>query len=91
MRPPNLPTRRPLDPRTATLEQCLEQQFPTSDQVLLCSVDSGDLTGEQTTQQLRDALLAAGFYTRVTRHLIRVSPLLRRSSKGCYQLRSFER
>jgi hypothetical protein len=90
MRPLNLPRRRPRDPRTATLEQYLEQQFPTSDQVLLCSF-GGDLTGEQTTRQLRDALCAAGLMAQVTHHLIRVSPLLRRSSKGCHQLRPFER
>jgi hypothetical protein len=47
MRPLNLSRRRPHDPRTATLEQYLEQHFPTSDQVLLCSF-GGNLTGEQT-------------------------------------------
>jgi hypothetical protein len=68
----------------------LEQHFPTSDQVLLCSF-GGNLTGEQTTRQLRGALVAAGFLAQLTHHLIRVSPLLRRSSKGCHQLRPFER
>jgi|NGEPerStandDraft_6_1074524.scaffolds.fasta_scaffold37435_1 hypothetical protein len=77
-------------PRTTTLEQCLEEPFLTSGQVLLCSL-GGDLAGEQTAQQLRGALLAAGFAAGVTRHLIRVSPLLRRSSKGRYQLRPLER
>jgi hypothetical protein len=89
MRLPNLLTRPPT-PHPTTLAQLVEEPFPTSDQVLLCSF-GGDLAGERTTQQLRNCLLAAGFAARVTRHLIRISPLLRRSSKGRYQLQPLER
>lgn len=67
-----------------------EPRFPVADQVLLCSF-GGDFTGEQTTRQLCDALVAAGFLPRTARHLIRASPLLRRSFKGWYRLRPFER
>ena len=88
MRLPNLIT-RPVAPDTTTLARLLGDPFPTSDQVLLCSF-WGDLAGERTVQELRDSLLAAGFAARVTRHLIRISPLLRRSSKGCYQLKPLE-
>lgn len=90
MRPPILLARRPVHTRASTLAKHLQPQFPVSDQVLLCSF-GGDLTGEQTTRQLRDALVAAGFRARTARHLIRVSPLLRRSTKGWYRLRPFER
>jgi hypothetical protein len=71
-----------------TLEQHIGQGFPTSDLVLLCSfgVASG---GERTSRQLRFALQSAGFPGPVTRHLIRVSPLLRRSSPRGYRLREF--
>jgi hypothetical protein len=86
MRPPHPLTQQFPAPRSTTLEQCIEDMFPTSNQVLLCSF-GGDLAGEQTAQQLRDALLGAGFAARVTRHLIRASPLLRRSSRDGYQLR----
>ena len=89
MRLPNLIT-RPAAPDTTTLARLSEQPFPTSDQVLLCSF-SDDLAGERTVQELRDSLLAAGFAARVTRHLIRISPVLRRSSKGRYQLKPLER
>jgi hypothetical protein len=73
----------------APLRQHMDQPFPISDQVLLCSFDL-DLRGHRTTQQLRHALIAAGFLPRATDHLIRVSRLLRRSSRGCYQLRPFQ-
>lgn len=86
MRPMSLTT-RPAAPDT-TLARLSEQPFPTSDQVLLCSFRN-DLAGDRTIQELRDSLLAAGFPARVTRHLIRISPVLRRSSKGRYQLKPF--
>ena len=88
MRLPNLLTRPPA-PHPTTLAQLMKEPFPTSDQVLLCSF-GGDLAGERTAQQLRNSLLAAGFAARVTRHLIRISPLLRQSSKGRYQLQPLE-
>ena len=84
MRLPNLTARHAAP--DATLAQLSEQPFPTSDQVLLCSFPD-DLAGERTVQELRDSLLAAGFAARETRHLIRICPVLRRSSKGRYQLK----
>jgi hypothetical protein len=84
MRLPNL-TARPAAP-DATLARLSKQPFPTSDQVLLCTFRD-DLAGERTVQELRNSLLAAGFAARVTRHLIRISPVLRESSKGGYQLK----
>jgi hypothetical protein len=70
------------------LEPYLDTPFPTSDYVLLCSF--GQNTNEQTTRQLRAALLAAGFSPRVTGHLIRLSPLIHRCSRGHYRLRPYE-
>ena len=84
MRTPN-----PTQQRTApdpTLRRLSEQPFPTSDQVLLCSFGL-DLAGQRTVQELRDSLRAAGFAARVTRHLIRISPVLCRASKGRYRLK----
>lgn len=76
-------------PHISGLAHLAEAPFPTSDQVLLCSVGD-NLAGERTAQQLRESLRDAGFPARVTRHLIRLSPLLRRCSKGRYQLRPLE-
>ena len=73
----------------ASLGQHVGEWFPTSDQVLLGSFGV-DLDGERTSRQLRDGLLAAGFASAAARHLIRVSPLLRRSSRGSYRIRPFE-
>ncbi len=71
------------------LLQHMDQPFPMSDLVLLCSFAS-DLRGYRTSQHLRHALITAGFLPRLTGHLISVSPLLRRSSRGCYELRPFQ-
>jgi len=81
---------RPDDTQAAALLQHVDQPFPTADQVLLRSFDS-DLRGHRTTQQLRHNLIAAGFLPRATDHLIRVSPLLRKCSRGRYQLQPFQR
>jgi hypothetical protein len=75
--------------RGHSLAEYLDQPFPTSDHVLLCSFGL-DLRGERTRQQLRAVLRSAGFPGPVTRHLIGISPLLRRGSKGRYRLREFQ-
>jgi hypothetical protein len=75
--------------QATTLEPYLDTPFPTSDYVLLCSFTQNP-TNEQTPQQLRAALLAAGFSPQVTRHLIHVSPLIHRCSNGRYRLRPHE-
>jgi hypothetical protein len=72
-----------------SLERHLELGLPMSDLVLLCSFGP-DLGGERTSKQLRSALLTAGFAGPVAGYLIRVSPLLRRSSRRGYRLREFQ-
>ena len=88
MRPQSLPIQRVLTPGTTSLDQHPGEPFPESDHVLLCSFGV-HLHGEQTIRQLRDALHTAGFLRRVTGHLVRISPVLRRSSRGRYQIRPF--
>lgn len=63
--------------------------FPTSDAILLCSFDPA-VASTRTHAQLRTALLAAGYVGPQARHLIRISPLLRRLPGSRYQLRRFE-
>ena len=72
------------------LKPYLKQPFPTSDLVLLCSFGS-DLDAERTARQLHRELLTAGFPAPMARHLIRVSPMLRRTSNGHYRIRQFQR
>ncbi|MGZ4618985.1 MAG: hypothetical protein ACXV3F_09750 [Frankiaceae bacterium] len=84
---PNPTERLTPDP---TLSRLSKQPFPTSDQVLLCSFGA-DLAGERSVPELREFLRAAGFAAPVTRHLIRISPVLCRSAKGRYRLKPFER
>lgn len=67
----------------------LKQPSPTADQVLLYSFGP-DLTGTRTYRELSIALLRAGSSPLFAHHLIRVSPLLHRASKGCYCLRKAE-
>jgi hypothetical protein len=69
------------------LQQYLDQPFRTSDHVLLCSFGV-DLAAERTTRQLRRALVAAGFPGPACGYLIRISPLLQRSSRRCYRLQA---
>jgi hypothetical protein len=90
MRLPRLPNQRPPRRREPTLQAQLEQPFLTADYALLCcfGVDS---TGERSAEQLRLALLTAGFSGPLARHLVRVSPLLHPTSAGCFRLRGFER
>jgi hypothetical protein len=71
------------------LEQYAGQPIPTTDQVLLCCFGS-ELSGERTYRQLRRALLQAGFTGPLARHIINMSPCLRREAKGTYRLRELE-
>jgi hypothetical protein len=66
-----------------------EHLVPTADQVVLCSFGA-ELNEEQSGRQLRRALIRAGFLPGSAGHLIRNSPLLRRSSSGFYRLRPFQ-
>jgi hypothetical protein len=68
----------------------VEESFSTPDQVLLCFFGP-DLTGERTYEQLRGALVAAGFTGTLARHVIRVSPLLRRAGRGRYHIQECRR
>ena len=85
MRQPHAPTHSSPVGRARTTGRQVEESFSTSDQVLLCCFGR-DLTGERTYEQLRRALLAAGFTGSLARHLVRVSPLLHRAAAGCYRL-----
>jgi len=75
------------------LEHYLESEpFHTSDQALLCCFGlDPEVSATRSTVQLRTALVEAGFRVTATRHLIRTSPLLRRTAYGRYRLRAFER
>lgn len=72
------------------LRPYLKQPFPSSDLVLLCSFGS-DLDRECTARQLHRELLAAGFPGALARRLIRISPVLRRTSTGQYRIQQFRR
>jgi hypothetical protein len=69
------------------LQRHLEQPFPTSEHVLLCSFGA-QLNDERTTRELRLALVDAGFAPAQAGHLIRTSPLLRPVVRDRYQLRT---
>jgi hypothetical protein len=81
---------RSLEGLAAALLHLVDQPFPTSDQVLLCSFDS-HLREVRTTRQLRSALIAAGFLPRASNYLVQVSPLLRRVGRGRHEIRPFDR
>jgi hypothetical protein len=69
------------------LKACLSPEpFATSDQVLLCCFGL-DQSTERSTAQLRKALVEVGFRAPAAREIIRMSPLIHRSSTGSYQLR----
>jgi len=72
-----------------TLTPYLGQPFPTADLILLCGFGS-DLAGERTAKALHHLMVESGFPASMTRHLIRTSPLLRRTSRGCYRLSDFQ-
>jgi hypothetical protein len=68
-----------------------DEQFETSDQVLLCcfGLDRG-AAATRSAAQLHAALVDAGFRVTVIRHLIRTSRLLRPTGNGDYRLRDFD-
>ena len=72
-----------------TLAHYVGQPFPTADQILLCCFGT-ELVDHRTYRQLRSALIQAGFAGPVVRHLISVSPVVRRAAKGSYRMRQFE-
>jgi hypothetical protein len=65
------------------------QPFATSDQVLLCCFGL-DLSAERSSSQLRKALIEAGFGLSDARELLRVSPLVHRTSAGSYRLQGVD-
>lgn len=79
---------RPSLDRPSDLAASLVDSFPASDAVLMCSFGLDDAT-IRTGAQLRAALIEAGYRACVARHLVRISPLLRRLPRGDYQLRRF--
>ena len=92
MRSQKLPVRHVGHVRTSSTTSLLAhlgEPISEADRVLLCSFGVHP-DAEQTIRQLCDALLSAGFTTRMTRHLVRKSPVLRRSARGRYRIRPFE-
>lgn len=76
------------DGQEQTLKR-LEHEFPTdTDLILLCSFRA-DLDGEQTIDQLRKDLLAAGFRAPHARYVIRSSEILQQVSRDRYRLRGY--
>jgi hypothetical protein len=63
--------------------------FTTSDQVLLCCFGL-DQAAERSGEQLRTALVEAGFTSTGARRVIRASGLIHRTSNGSYRLRAFK-
>jgi hypothetical protein len=84
---PKLLVHRCFARRDAQRDRHIDDAFSAPDHVVLCSFGL-DLTGERNGRQLGHALRAAGFPGPQVRHLIRASPLLCRTSKGRYRLRS---
>lgn len=80
----------PRPARPPNLHRHVGQPFPTPDAILLCSFGL-DGTGTRTHRQLRTALRSVGYVAPLARHLILISPLLRRLPGSRYQLRQFER
>ena len=72
-----------------TLARYVGQPFPTADHILLCCFGT-ELVDQRTYQELRSALIQAGFAGPVVRHLISMSPVVRRAAKGSYRMRQFE-
>ena len=70
------------------LERYVGQPFSTADYVLLCCFGT-ELLGQRTYQELRQALIQSGFTGPLVRHLISVSPVVRRAADRCYSIRSF--
>jgi hypothetical protein len=77
-------------PQIGLVQYLPGEPFATSEQVLLsCFGLVGDASGTRSPAQLRTALIDAGFRGTAARHLIRTSPLLRRTATGQYHLREF--
>ena len=70
------------------LKRYLGQPFSTADYVLLCCFGT-ELRGQRTYQQLHQALIQSGFTGPLVRHLISVSPVVRRATNRCYSIRKF--
>ena len=68
-----------------TLKRHLGEPFPTADYILLCSFGP-EQRGLRTSHELRQALIRSGFTGPLVRHLISVSPVVRRASRSCYRL-----
>lgn len=83
------PDRRPSMASERTLERYVGQPFPAADYVLLSCFGVG-LTGERTYEELRRALLQAGYTGPLLRHVIRVSPVIYRGASGSYRIKNFE-
>ncbi|MCA1695434.1 MAG: hypothetical protein LC749_12260 [Actinobacteria bacterium] len=88
MKTGGLPRPQSADGQETTLKR-LQHEFPTdADLILLCSFRA-DLDGEQTIDQLRKGLLAAGFRALHAHHVIRSSEILQRVSRNRYRLRGY--
>ena len=70
------------------LERYVGQPFSTADYVLLCCFGT-ELIGQRTYQELHKALIQSGFTGPLVRHLIIVSPVVRRVANRCYSIRKF--
>ena len=70
------------------LKRYVGQPFSTADYVLLCCFGS-EPRGQRTYQELHQALIQSGFTGPLARHLISVSPVVRRAANRCYCIRKF--
>ena len=70
------------------LKRYVGQPFSTADYVLLCCFGT-ELLGQRTYQELHHALIQSGFTGPLVRHLISVSPVVRRAANRCYSIRKF--
>jgi hypothetical protein len=70
------------------LERYLGQPFSTADYILLCCFGT-ELQGQRTHQELHQALIQSGFTGPLVRHLISVSPVVRRAANRGYCIRKF--
>ena len=72
-----------------TLERYVGQPPSTADYTLLCCFGT-ELLGQRTYQELHQALIQSGFTGPLVRHLISVSPVVRRAANRCYSIRKFD-
>ena len=68
-----------------TLQRYIGEPFPTADYILLCCFGP-EPGGQRTYHELRQALIQSGFTGPLVRHLISVSPVVRRMANSCYRL-----